>query len=78
MDKVFDSAFEEVHRSNMSKAHDTKEEAELTQEHRLNEHNEETFVEEHGGKFVVKRKSDSKIMKNKNYSPAELSSFVNR
>lgn len=76
MDNIFDSAFEEVHRSNMSKAHNTKEEAELTQEYRLKNYNEETFIEEHAGKFIVKRKNDSKIMKNKNYSAPNLEVFI--
>jgi predicted HAD superfamily Cof-like phosphohydrolase len=76
MDVVFDEAFDEVHRSNMSKAHDNREDAEETVKHRLKDYKEDCFIEEHNRKFIVKRKDDKKIIKNKNYSKAELDKFL--
>lgn len=76
MDSVFDESFNEVHRSNMSKSHDTLEEALETVEKRMIDYEEDCKVEKHGEKFVVKRLSDAKIIKNIKYSPADLSNFL--
>jgi predicted HAD superfamily Cof-like phosphohydrolase len=76
LDSVFDTAFIEVHRSNMSKSHLSEEDALKTIEMRKKEHGEDCYFEKHGDKFVVKRTSDKKIIKNIKYSPADLSKFL--
>ena len=68
----FKDLFEEIQRSNMSKACKTKKEAEQTQRFYLKEKNVESFIEESNGKYLVYRSSDSKVLKSINYSPANL------
>ena len=67
----FTPLFEEVHRSNMSKTCASREEAEATLAHYV-ELGQEGYIEPSGDKFLVYRKSDSKVLKNVNYSPADL------
>ena len=74
-DKFVD-LFDEVHRSNMSKACETMEEAIATQKHYLAKDNTESFIKEDQGKFLVFRKGDNKTLKSVNYSPADISKFI--
>ncbi|MEM8583252.1 MAG: nucleoside triphosphate pyrophosphohydrolase family protein [Bacteroidota bacterium] len=67
----FAALFEEVHRSNMSKTCDNLAEAEETLRHYA-ALGQEGFVEASEDKFLVYRKSDTKVLKNVHYSPADL------
>lgn len=88
--KYFQHAFDEVCRSNNSKACDTEEDAIATKEHW-----ESPDVKEGGGehfidkvavdssgpgtpvwRYVVKRKEDGKVRKSIKYTPANLKQFV--
>lgn len=76
LDKVYELGIREVHRSNMSKACNTHEEALATKKKYEDEWKEFTFyIHPVGDKFVVYR-NDRKVMKSINYSPANLSKFV--
>jgi predicted HAD superfamily Cof-like phosphohydrolase len=72
----FKELFDEVHRSNMSKACKTIEEAELTMEHYKNTANTESYYKEIDGLFLVYRTSDDKTLKSINYSPAGLGEIL--
>jgi predicted HAD superfamily Cof-like phosphohydrolase len=74
----FKELFDEVHRSNMSKACKTIEEANLTIEHYKNTANTESYYKEIDGLFLVYRVSDNKTLKSVNYSPADLRVILNR
>lgn len=63
--------FNEVQRSNMSKACTSKEEADKTIAHYAQE-GTEAYAKEIDGKFLIYRKSDNKTLKSVNYSPANL------
>jgi len=71
----FAELFEEVQRSNMSKACSTLEEAEATISHYKNLGTEAYFRPE-DGKFLIYRKSDNKTLKSINYSAADLKSIL--
>lgn len=72
----FAALFDEVQRSNMSKACKSKEEAEATMQYYKNKDNIESYYEEKDGLFLVYRKSDNKTLKSINYSPANLKSLL--
>jgi predicted HAD superfamily Cof-like phosphohydrolase len=72
----FRAAFSEVQRSNMSKTCKSMSEAEATLEHYRQKNGTEGHIVERGEEFLVYRKSDQKVLKSINYSPAELSQFV--
>lgn len=74
----FRELFEEVQRSNMSKACDTEEEAIKTVEYYKNEKETEGYYEERDGKFLVFRKGDNKTLKSINYSPADLKTIIDK
>lgn len=67
----FKTLFDEVQRSNLSKACHTVEEAEATVAHYQAKGVDCHFVES-AGKFLVYRTADNKTLKNINYSPADL------
>jgi predicted HAD superfamily Cof-like phosphohydrolase len=72
----FNALFEEVQRSNMSKACNSEEEARQTIElYRLRDGTECYSVRE-GNKWLVYRKVDNKTIKSINYSPANLEKIV--
>lgn len=73
----FKDLFEEVQRSNMSKACNTEAEANDTVEHYRKKDGTECYYKEEGGKWLVYRKSDNKTIKSVNYSPANLERIVN-
>lgn len=72
----FKTLFDEVHRSNMSKACKTLEEAELTVKHYLEKDQTEADFKEVDGLYLVFRKSDQKTLKSIYYSPADLKSLI--
>lgn len=71
----FPALFNEVQRSNMSKACSNQHEADDTIAF-YKEKGEEAFSEISGKKINVHRKSDHKVLKNKYYSPADLKSIL--
>ncbi|MFZ4263572.1 hypothetical protein ACFRAE_16145 [Sphingobacterium sp. HJSM2_6] len=71
----FNDLFNEVQRSNMSKACKSEEEAIATQKHYLAK-GVESYYKEIDGKFLVFRNGDHKTLKSINYSPADLKSIV--
>ena len=76
LSEKFVKLFNEVQRSNMSKACDTLEEAEETIQWYKNNMSTECFYEEKEGKYLVYRKSDRKTLKSINYSPAKLKEIL--
>lgn len=73
----FVELFNEVQRSNMSKACSNQQEADETIEF-YKQKGEEAFSEISGDKINVHRKSDNKVLKNKYYSPADLKSILEK
>lgn len=72
----FVKLFNEVQRSNMSKACENEDQAKETVEF-YKEKGEASFYELSGEKFNVHRESDNKVLKNKYYSPADLKTIIN-
>lgn len=72
----FKALFEEVQRSNMSKACATEKEAVATVAYYMAKDNTECYYREEGGKWLVYRKSDNKTIKSINYSPADLKKIL--
>jgi predicted HAD superfamily Cof-like phosphohydrolase len=72
----FKSLFEEVQRSNMSKACKSEEEAIATVKHYKEKDGTECYYKEEAGKWLIYRKSDNKTLKSINYSPANLESII--
>jgi SAM-dependent methyltransferase len=75
LDQIEDNAFDIVHKSNMSKSCVSEEEADLTIQHYLDNPNlgydtpDKRIV---GDRWVIFNKSTGKILKNINYTPANL------
>ena len=74
----FRELFEEVQRSNMSKACETEQEAQQTVDHYKNEKDTDAYYEERDGKWLVYRKGDNKTLKSINYSPANLKRILDK
>ncbi len=72
----FKDLFEEVQRSNMSKACTSEEEAQKTVEHYRQKDGTECYYRQEGDKWLVYRKSDNKTIKSVGYSPANLGRFL--
>lgn len=72
----FSALFEEVQRSNMSKACATEKEAVATVAHYLAKDGTECYFREEEGKWLVYRKADNKTIKSINYSPADLEKIL--
>lgn len=72
----FVTLFNEVQRSNMSKACVSEEEAQQTVDYYQNEKGTEAYFVEKEGKFLVYRKEDNKTLKSINYSPANLKKII--
>ncbi|MTI20309.1 hypothetical protein E1176_04680 [Fulvivirga sp. RKSG066] len=72
----FKALFDEVQRSNMSKACKTEEEAQQTVDHYKNEKATDCYYKQVDGKYLVFRTSDNKTLKSINYSPADLKSLL--
>jgi predicted HAD superfamily Cof-like phosphohydrolase len=77
MGTKFDELFDEVQRSNMSKACDSQQDALATLSHYKQKDGTEGVYKEENGKWLVYRKEDNKILKSINYSPANLKDIVN-
>ena len=71
----FKTLFDEVQRSNMSKACLNIEEAEATVAH-YTAKGTACYFKEDSGKYLVYRTADDKTLKNINYSPADLSGIL--
>ncbi len=72
----FVELFNEVQRSNMSKACKTREEAEKTVAHYMDRKGESAHIEEDSGLFLVYRDGDKKTLKSVAYSPADLKGIL--
>lgn len=72
----FKALFDEVQRSNMSKACLTEEEAIRTVEFYKQKDGTECYYKKEDGKWLVYRKQDNKTIKSINYSPADLEQFL--
>jgi predicted HAD superfamily Cof-like phosphohydrolase len=72
----FCALFEEVQRSNMSKACISEDEAKATVEFYKKKDGTECYYKEEAGKWLVYRKSDNKTIKSINYSPADLQGIL--
>lgn len=77
MQDKFAELFQEVQRSNMSKACKNLSEAEETQKH-YKAQGVDSYVKEVDGLFLVFRKEDNKTLKSVNYSPADLKSILEK
>ena len=72
---TFDELFDEVQRSNMSKACSSIQEAIETISHYKKKDGTESTYKQLGDKWIVYRISDNKVLKSINYSPANLKSY---
>ena len=72
----FVDLFNEVQRSNMSKACNTYEEAELTVAYYAKKDGTEAEIVQDGDKFLVYRIIDNKVLKSVMYSPADLKGIL--
>ncbi len=72
----FKQLFDEVHRSNMSKACKSLEEANQTIEHYKLKEQSDAYFKEEEALFLVFRENDHKTLKSVNYSPADLKSIL--
>ena len=72
----FVDLFNEVQRSNMSKACQSLEEAKNTVKFYQDKDGTEAEIKEEHGVWKVFRKSDNKVLKSINYSPADLVSIL--
>ncbi len=74
----FKELFEEVQRSNMSKACKSEEEAMRTVQFYLDKDGTECYYRKEGDKWLVYRKSDNKTIKSVGYSPANLEAILEK
>jgi len=75
MKDIFDDMFDEVHRSNMSKACTSQAEANDTI-YNYEDKGVSTYKENVNGKWVVFRRDDHKVLKSIKYSPADLKKWI--
>ena len=73
----FKELFDEVQRSNMSKACANMEEAEATVQH-YTKKGFECYYKKDGDRYLVYRTADNKTLKNIHYSPADLKSILEK
>ncbi len=73
----FKALFDEVQRSNMSKACDSEEEAKATVKH-YEAKGTPCFYEKEGDVFLVFREGDHKTLKSVGYSPADLKTILDK
>lgn len=72
----FNTLFEEVQRSNMSKACKSFEEAEATMKYYKEEKGVDSYFKEVDGLYLVFRQEDNKTLKSIHYSPADLKTII--
>jgi predicted HAD superfamily Cof-like phosphohydrolase len=77
MGDKFNTLFDEVQRSNISKACNSHQEAIETLLHYKKKDGTEGYYKEVDGKWLVYRKEDDKVLKSVNYSPANLVDIIN-
>ena len=74
----FKELFEEVQRSNMSKACATLDVAKATQQHYLEYKGETSRIVQKGDQYLVYREKDDKVLKSVNYSPADVKGLLGK
>ncbi len=74
----FKALFDEVQRSNMSKACSSEQEAIDTVDYYNNERNTPCYYRKEDGKWLVYREGDNKTLKSVNYSPADLKRILEK
>lgn len=74
----FNELFNEVQRSNMSKACDSEEDAEETVKYYKEKDGTECYYKREGDKWLVYRSADNKTIKSVKYSPANLEKIIYR
>ena len=72
----FKDLFDEVQRSNMSKACNTLDEAEATQKAYEAKDGTKSNIKQKENKFLVYREGDNKVLKSVGYSPADLKGIL--
>lgn len=75
---LFKSLFDEVQRSNMSKACDSEEDAKATVEYYARERQTKAYYKQIEGKWMVYREGDHKTLKSINYTPPNLEEIINK
>jgi predicted HAD superfamily Cof-like phosphohydrolase len=76
MGGIFQELFDEVHRSNMSKACTSLEEVEATKLHYQQNKSTESYAKQIGDQWLVYREGDHKALKSVKYSPASLGAIL--
>ncbi len=74
----FKTLFDEVQRSNMSKACNSEEEAIATVEHYKRKDGTDCYYKQAEGKWLIYRTADNKTLKSIHYSPADLQGIISR
>lgn len=74
----FVELFNEVQRSNMSKACSSMQEALATLSHYKQKDGTEGYYKEVNGKLIVYRNGDNKVLKSVNYSPADIKTIISK
>lgn len=77
MQNKFNEGFDEVHRSNMSKACKSMQDALATISHYKQKDGVESNLFEKQDNYIVKR-NDGKLLKSINYSPADLKKIISK
>jgi len=77
MQDIFAELFEEVQSSNMSKACETREEAEKTVQ-KYAWLDQQWTIKEKDDKYLVLRDTDNKVLKSINYKPADIQWILSR
>jgi len=75
---LFKNLFDEVQRSNMSKACDSEEDAIATVEYYSKERQTKAYYEKVNGKWMVYREGDGKTLKSIRYTPPNLEEIINK
>ena len=74
----FVNLFNEVQRSNMSKACNSIDEAQKTIDHYLKRDGTKGYKKEINGKWLVYREGDDKVLKSIGYSPADIKKILDK
>jgi predicted HAD superfamily Cof-like phosphohydrolase len=77
MGDKFDQVFNDIHKSNMSKACTSQQEAIETLLRYKEKDGTEGYYVEKDGKWIVYRKGDDKVLKSIGYTPANPGSIIN-
>lgn len=73
---LFKELFDEVQRSNMSKACDTEEDAVATVEYYAKERETQAYYKQVDGRWMVYREGDHKTLKSISYTPPNLEGII--